>query len=132
MVLDGHMFFAHEISPVLALAHAITINNYSETDDTAWLSANVAIAGTKVRINKMVDDEEYSEPTLIRKGDALWSEIDSVLAPVASDPQVFSAVSRLPRDIAPLAAGASWLRPAAAVGVLAAIAGLGYWWARKA
>lgn len=131
MVLDGHQFFAHEISPVLALAHTLTINAYNETDDPTWLSANVAIASTKVKVNSIAVQDEFREPTAIRKGDPLWAEIDAVLRPVASDPDVFAMVAELPRDAAPLAASASWVRPVATVLALGALIGVGYHLTRR-
>lgn len=135
-VIDGREFFAFEIQPVLALGANEAINQYNDTDDPAWLSANVALAGTKVKINALAEEEANpTDPTVgpqrIRKGNPLWAEIDAVLVPVASFSSVQDGVSELPRDVGALASGPSWARPAIAVAGLAALVGLGYWWVRK-
>lgn len=131
MVLDGYQFFAGEILPVLADGMNIAINNYDDTEDPSWLSANVAIATVKVRLNKQAMEEEFREPEHIKKGSPLWSEIDAVLMPVAGYPSIRDAVSRLPRDTGPLAAAPAWVRPGIVAGGVAVVAALGYWWARR-
>ena len=133
MVLDGHQFFAFEIQPVLALAANEALQKYNETDDAAWLSANVSIVTTKTKINSMADEEGLEGATLnpIRKGQPLWAEIDAVLVPVMGTESVFNAVAELPRDTGTFTAGASWLRPAVVLGGLAALVATGYWWVRK-
>lgn len=133
MVLDGHEFFAFEIQPVLALAANEALQKYNETDDAAWLAANVSIVTTKTRINSMADEEANSTEglTRIRKGNPLWSEIDAVLVPVMGTESVFNGVAELPRDTGTFTAGASWVRPAAVITGLALFTALGYWWVRK-
>jgi len=132
-VIDGHEFFASEIEPVLATAANYAMAQYNATDDPAWLSANVNIVTTKTKINSMADADanatDGSEPQLIRKGNPLWSEIDAVLVPVASD--ISDDVDNLPVDSGPLAGAPSWVRPTI-VGVgLAAVLGLGWWWVHR-
>ena len=133
MVLDGHEFYAFEIQPILALAANEALQVYNDTDDAAWLSVNVAIVTTKVKVNSLAD-QEANAPDVgprIRKGDPLWSEIDAVLLPVAGKESVFQGVAGLPRDTGTFTAGASWLRPATVLGGLASLFALGYWWVHK-
>lgn len=136
MVLDGRQFFATEILPVLALAANDAMAEYNDTEDAAWLSANVSIVSVKVRLNALAleDDTRINggmAPLSIRKGNPLWSEVDSVLVPVREYEDVQWAVSQLPRDVGELAAGASWARPVLVLGIVAGLGFLGYQWARK-
>lgn len=133
MVLDGHQFFAFEIQPVLAAAANAAMQNYNSTEDSAWLSANVNIVTTKVKLNSMAEQDD-ADPSLmqaIRKGNPLWSEIDAVLTPLASDSDVTSLVAELPRDMGTLAAAPSWTRPALVAGGVVLVAALGYWWLHR-
>lgn len=134
--LNGHQFFAAEIQDVLALAANTSMNLYTETDDPAWLSANVNIVSTKVKVNRLaMDDDERVEsgesPILIRKGDAVWSEIANVLEPVQDYQQVSAGIDALPRDTGVLAAAPSWMRPAAVAAGLALVGAIGFAWASK-
>jgi hypothetical protein len=136
MVLDGRQFYATEVLNVLALAANDAMNEYNDTENPGWLSANVSIVSTKVKLNALAleDDRRIAageKPNDIRKGNPLWSEIDAVLVPVQEYEDVQWAVSQLPRDVGELAAGASWARPALVVGILAGLGALGYLWARK-
>lgn len=136
MVLDGHEFFAFEIQPILAMGANEALQKYNDTDDAAWLAANVSIVTTKTKINSMADEEaNVADPgavmTRIRKGNPLWSEIDAVLIPVMGTESVFNAVASLPRDVGTFTAGASWVRPAAVGAGLLSLFALGYWWVHK-
>jgi hypothetical protein len=133
-VIDGHQFYPSEIADTLAVAANAAMQMYNSTEDSQWLSANVAIVTVKVRINNQADNDAngYSEPELIKKGDPLWSEIDATLAPVAALPEVAGSIAALPLDRGPLAASqVDWLRPALVIGGLGLLGLIGYAWAKK-
>jgi len=137
MILDGRQFTACDIVDIVGAGADVALAQFLEYDEPRWRPVQFGLASLKVKLNSLCasDANQLSDtftPQMYKKGDGLFTEVQQALAPVAFDPRIVDAVSRLELDTGPLAGSSiNWLRPALVAGGLGGVAVLGYLWTRS-
>ncbi len=95
-VLAGRQFFSTEGADLATMASKVALN-------TGMTDAAVSLVPLTQELNALADREANGQgvPVSHRQGDALWTRLDSALAPVAGVPEVAQAIGRLPVDSSP-------------------------------
>lgn len=124
-LLAGREWFTWDIVDLVGLAARKAMStytsllDYAEDPETArWRDAALSLAYLKNELNQLsASDASAPSPTLYREGANLFSRVDAALSVFGGDPEILSAIGRLP--VTPLSAqvAAKWPYLVALAGV---------------